>query len=641
MNDSQKLLKSILGDRGYETLEKAIYKQRTQAVVDPLEFYLPLIVVPRTILSWLVQNINPMRQGEIKDIKFPGRDDIMIHIEKQAPDQYRMEFVQGGRVIHQFEKQSLPAASGHLLSVGEMYHEFDKPKTADDLVAEEVKAKPELAEPKAEAPEHESLRHMISMANIQTKEDPENIKWTMSHANVREMTAVIGKLVDALTAKQMQRERLESELDETAKEEKKMSDTTRKRADTSTIRPSDSYAQLDRNKSKDTTDLEEPATKPQKVKAGEDRTDETVNLRSQTPFKPGKQAPSQQEEKPFKKQDPPMSDKKIESGSTQDPATKPKIDPVGAARVDEPHQEKPFGPGNHKPVQEPETPFKKGTLNPTEQRTDTVGTASPGKNQAHEYFRKKMEMLSKPWASQAQAAWGHSPAGKRALGGEAAVKEWDRATEGHHLPKHVHKDQMDPAVGQAVADKIADADSIKLKIKKEEMGKGEMPKGAGQPMAPKPPQMPKPPVAPGNNPAAQAAKQSQMSGKGKIKPPHTPGAPKPPSMNKSDYFRSKLGKSEPMRSTATEEQLYKSACSQCGVPEFVKGQDGNPQFQPCACFLVMKKDEEGNPSKFVKVLRKSDGSYGMEFAKGADPEIVKLFLLTLKSRLLIKKNHGI
>lgn len=33
-----------------------------------------------------------------------------------------------------------------------------------------------------------------------------------------------------------------------------------------------------------------------------------------------------------------------------------------------------------------------------------------------------------PWKSNKQAAWGHSPAGVKALGGTAKVKEWDSAT---------------------------------------------------------------------------------------------------------------------------------------------------------------------------------------------------------------------
>jgi len=33
-----------------------------------------------------------------------------------------------------------------------------------------------------------------------------------------------------------------------------------------------------------------------------------------------------------------------------------------------------------------------------------------------------------PWQSTAQAKWGHSPAGLKALGGSSKVSEWDAAT---------------------------------------------------------------------------------------------------------------------------------------------------------------------------------------------------------------------
>ncbi len=33
-----------------------------------------------------------------------------------------------------------------------------------------------------------------------------------------------------------------------------------------------------------------------------------------------------------------------------------------------------------------------------------------------------------PWASVAQARWGHSPSGLKALGGKSKVAEWDAAT---------------------------------------------------------------------------------------------------------------------------------------------------------------------------------------------------------------------
>lgn len=40
-----------------------------------------------------------------------------------------------------------------------------------------------------------------------------------------------------------------------------------------------------------------------------------------------------------------------------------------------------------------------------------------------------------PWKSKAQARWGHSSAGLRALGGKRAVKEWDSATPKGSLPE--------------------------------------------------------------------------------------------------------------------------------------------------------------------------------------------------------------
>jgi hypothetical protein len=55
---------------------------------------------------------------------------------------------------------------------------------------------------------------------------------------------------------------------------------------------------------------------------------------------------------------------------------------------------------------------------------------------------RKAEPLSKPWKSKAQARWGHSAAGKKALGGKAAVHEWDEATHGKSLPEKVGKGQL-------------------------------------------------------------------------------------------------------------------------------------------------------------------------------------------------------
>ena len=49
-----------------------------------------------------------------------------------------------------------------------------------------------------------------------------------------------------------------------------------------------------------------------------------------------------------------------------------------------------------------------------------------------------------PWRSIAQARWGHSPAGEKALGGPSAVAEWDSATPKGSLPRRLmHRKKVD------------------------------------------------------------------------------------------------------------------------------------------------------------------------------------------------------
>ena len=845
MNDSKKLLKSILGDQGYETLEKAIFKQKTSAVIDPLEYYLPLIVVPRTIISWLVHNIKPMKPGNILDTKFPGRDDIAVHFEKQGDDQYRAEFVrQGGKIIHTFEKQSLPAVSGHIMTVGELYDSFaDDPAPAD--------LKPD--EPKSEGSGLDVVREMVSMANVKPSEDPENVKWQMSHANVREMTAVIGKLVDALCAKQMSRDKFESELDKVAEKEvkdqqgkisegtsaeevgKKLNQALNSNPDIK--EPGEGYNEVRDLKNKPSEELVPkdigklaPENKGREETPGKEKPFKKESMQiapvpeSRKMPEPARVTGNPQAEAPFKKESmaPSMQAAKNISSPRMAGAEQDQHKQKGILQRISPDSIKKDALAPHAPAD-----TRQLTKNP-----QSPVAQNPKLDKCSGYFRKKAELLTKPYVSDAQRRWAHTESGTKALGGESHVHEWDESTKGKKLPEHVKKEEMivdgwkhqgahatHPVHGKIYRDSIigdyhgehpkagkivghGDLKGLKAHmaklseqhadVKKEEkgkqvgpnsvatgtggmanikhpkgggfdfpllasekMGKSDMPKGAGQPNGPAKPLAPKAPVPPSNAPAQAAAKQAQnqaaASGNGGYKPPQTPGAVKPknPDMQKAaidegktpeqkvaarterndrhyrtpvDFNRqgmhatgktkaighpkqqagvhlhqendspnlridsdrgkggSEMGRSvrhvtgaraaglghpSIMRSfaqgnnakvrakiaelkampkpkltkaNATEDQLYKSACPNCGVPEFKKDQDGFPKFNPCACFLVMTKDEEGKPYKFVQTIKKSDGTFNLAFAKDADPETVKLFLLTLKSALLIKKN---
>lgn len=54
---------------------------------------------------------------------------------------------------------------------------------------------------------------------------------------------------------------------------------------------------------------------------------------------------------------------------------------------------------------------------------------------------KKLEVLQKPYTSDAQRRWAHTAAGTKALGGKSHVHEWDEATKGKKLPEHVKKSE--------------------------------------------------------------------------------------------------------------------------------------------------------------------------------------------------------
>jgi hypothetical protein len=54
----------------------------------------------------------------------------------------------------------------------------------------------------------------------------------------------------------------------------------------------------------------------------------------------------------------------------------------------------------------------------------------------------ELEPLMKPYSSEAQRRWAHTTTGKEALGGDAAVHEWDEATKGKKLPEKVKKSEF-------------------------------------------------------------------------------------------------------------------------------------------------------------------------------------------------------
>jgi hypothetical protein len=57
---------------------------------------------------------------------------------------------------------------------------------------------------------------------------------------------------------------------------------------------------------------------------------------------------------------------------------------------------------------------------------------------------KKSEPLMKPYTSEAQRRWAHTPAGIKALGGKEAVRHWDKESKGKDLPEKIDKSNYGP-----------------------------------------------------------------------------------------------------------------------------------------------------------------------------------------------------
>lgn len=230
MSNSSKLLKAIVGDQGLQTLEKMIYKKGSRSIVNDASMLLSLLVVPRAIMSWLVKEIKPMKTGEQKTIAFPSDPSIKIHVWKQDVDQYRADFIKAGSIIHSFENETLPSVGQQFMSAFEMYGDEDVVKIPkDEFIDEheklvdvlregskkerdkEAKDQEEELEEETSANSIKPVKAIMDISGASRDFDPEAIKWTTMQNVVKELSAVTGRLVDALVARNVSKDELKGD----------------------------------------------------------------------------------------------------------------------------------------------------------------------------------------------------------------------------------------------------------------------------------------------------------------------------------------------------------------------------------------------------------------------------------------------
>ena len=82
-----------------------------------------------------------------------------------------------------------------------------------------------------------------------------------------------------------------------------------------------------------------------------------------------------------------------------------------------------------KKIKELQNKIDFGTYKPDSKKTAEAMLKHPSKP------LKKLEVLQKPYVSEAQRRWAHTSSGMEALGGKSGVHEWDEATKGKKLPE--------------------------------------------------------------------------------------------------------------------------------------------------------------------------------------------------------------
>jgi hypothetical protein len=630
MSKVKDLLSKYVGEDGFDTLSKAIYRKQTNTFADPLELYLPLLAVPRTILSWLVQNIKPMAVSDIKDFDLPGIEGAVIHVEKQASDVYKGEVVQDGKVIHTFENQSLPSIGGHIMTITESYDHIKDGKDAPPEGEDNF-------EPNYDAPKM-IASHVLSRA-LDQKEMQQYSK-VSSNDNVAESLKIISKLVDALVSKKIQTDAVEKELiekeelegDEHLPEKSRGSEEIGKeeakkmKSDKQVKEAGMSFRELDKLKAKPSQEQEMPES--EKIDSPDDEKPKKAKKSFSSVYRKEKiqkdESLSPKERKELKAFMAPDKEEKRKYNNFKESRranVKPKYS----------YMEKPYEK-QWKDKLENDKDVKKSTLQEAEKGGAQEAFHSAGAQM------QTQKLLNAPNENRETAR----TINDMKVGSQLNVlnpKQQTRVTAPTKFPRIKASDlhSMMNILEQRKASRgVAKA--------------GEMPSGAAMPKGPKPPMAPKPAVLPSKQPAAAQA-QTKASAKGlppakpnvasslspsgpkapSMKPPATPKAPTSP---KAPAMKSEI------IATVSKSELFSGKTKQ-QLGEFTESRDGSVTYKPNIEFMAADIENTGQKTWFVDIKKNEDDSYNMTFNPKVDQDSIRAFLLAMKARLLMQKKYKV
>lgn len=118
---SEKLIKSIIGEELFESLKKSLEKIPTSSIIDLSEMNASFNIAPKALVAFLIRELKPMNSGAAKEIKLPFEEDAHMLVNKQAPDVYNGHIRVGGKIVHEFRFTAIPQLAAHIMSTFEMH----------------------------------------------------------------------------------------------------------------------------------------------------------------------------------------------------------------------------------------------------------------------------------------------------------------------------------------------------------------------------------------------------------------------------------------------------------------------------------------------------------------------------------------
>lgn len=124
MNKKQlSFLKACLGEDFFQEMKKSeLYKPHSNVTIDPKEAWIAYQIVPRTLISWLINNLRCLDVGGIFKADIPGVEG-RLELNKIDRDVYSGQIYSNidNKKLYEIKYRSIPAVGLCILSTFELY----------------------------------------------------------------------------------------------------------------------------------------------------------------------------------------------------------------------------------------------------------------------------------------------------------------------------------------------------------------------------------------------------------------------------------------------------------------------------------------------------------------------------------------